>query len=132
MHRTPTSVEMFMPATYVTSVLRASCKLKHLLGYLSGTKDYVQGIRPNLRLFQKHSSLDVRTYVDSNWAGDPGSRRSTSDVATYLLGVYLQSHSNSRAQQTIALSPGEAELYTIAGSAAGALFVHLLLLWSRG
>ena len=51
------------------------------------------------------------TYLDSDWAGDPDTRRSTSGVATDLLGVNLQSH--FRAQQTIALSSGEAELYVI-------------------
>ena len=83
-------------------------KLRHLLRYLSGTKSYVQDLCPKLRLSEKESSLDVHTYVDSDWAGDPDSRRSTSGVDTYLLGVNLQSH--SRTQQTIALSSGEAEL----------------------
>ena len=50
-------------------------KLKHLLQYASGTKDYVQELCPKLRLSEKHSSLDVHTYVDSDWAGDPDSRR---------------------------------------------------------
>ena len=75
---------------------------------LSGTKEYAQELCPKIRLSEKHSSLDVHTYVDSDWAGDPDTRRSTSGVATYLLGVNLQSH--SRTQQTIALSSGEAEL----------------------
>ena len=101
-------------------------KLKHLLRYLSGTKDYVQELCPKLRLSEKHSSLDVHTYVDSDWAGDPVSRRSTSGVATYLLGVNLQSH--SRTQQTIALSSGEAELYAIGAGAADSLFIRSLLL----
>ena len=101
-------------------------KLKHLLRYLSGTKDYAQELCPKLRLSEKHSSLDVHTYVDSDWAGDPDSRRSTSGVATYLLGVNLQSH--SRTQQTIALSSGEAELYAIGAGAADSLFIRSLLL----
>ena len=101
-------------------------KLKHLLRYLSGTKDYVQELCPKLRLSEKHSSLDVHTYVDSDWAGDPDSRRSTSGVAAYLLGVNLQSH--SRTQQTIALSSGEAALYAIGAGAADSLFIRSLLL----
>ena len=100
-------------------------KLKHLLRHLSGTKSYVQELCPKIRLSEKHSSLDVHTYVDSNWAGDPDWRRSTSGVATYL-GVNLQSH--SRTQQTIALSSGEAELYAIGVGAADSLFIRLLLL----
>ena len=101
-------------------------KLKHLLRYLSGTKDYVQELCPKLRLSEKHSSLDVHTYVDSDWASDPDSHRSTSGVTTYLLGVSLQSH--SRTQQTIALSSGEAELYAIGAGAADSLFIRSLLL----
>ena len=73
-------------------------KLKHLLRYLSGTKGYAQEICPKLRLPEKHSSVDVHTYVDSDGAGDPDTRRLTSGGATYLLGVNLQSH--SRTQQT--------------------------------
>ncbi|CAE7254846.1 RE2 [Symbiodinium natans] len=43
-------------------------KLKHLLRYLAGTKEYVQELRPNIRLSEKHSSLDVHTYVAAqNW-----------------------------------------------------------------
>ena len=99
-----------------------SAKLKHLLRYLSGTKGYyAQELCPKLRLSEKHSSLD-----DSDWAGDPDTRRSTSGVATYLLGVNLQSH--SRTQQTIALSSGEAELYAIGAGAGDSLFIRSLLL----
>ena len=50
-------------------------KLKHLLRYLSSTKDYVQELCPKLRLSEKHSSLDVHTYMGSDWAGGPDSRR---------------------------------------------------------
>ena len=56
----------------------------------------------------------------------PDTRRSTSGVATYLLGVNLQSH--SRTQQTIALSSGEAELYAIDAGAADSLFIRSLFL----
>ena len=103
-----------------------SAKLQRLLRYLTGTKDYVQELCPKIRLSEKHSPLDVHTYVDSDWAGDPDTRRSTSGVATYLLGVNLQSH--SRTQQTIALSSGEAELYAIGAGAADSLFIRSLIL----
>ena len=43
-----------------------SAKLKHLLRYLTGTKDYVQELCPKIRLSERHSSLDVHTYVDRN------------------------------------------------------------------
>ena len=56
--------------------------IKRFLRYLSGTKGYAQEICPKLRLSEKHSSLDVHTCVDSDWAGGPYTRRSTSGVAT--------------------------------------------------
>ena len=40
-----------------------SAKLKHLLRYLAGTKNYVQELCPKIRLSEKHSSLDVHTYM---------------------------------------------------------------------
>ena len=86
----------------------------------------MQELCPKLRLSEKHSSLDVHTYVDSDWAGDPDTRRATSGVATYLLGVILQSH--SRTQQTIALSSGEAELYAIGAGAADSVGLFCLRL----
>ena len=103
----------------------AQCHLKEMM-HSRASKGYVQELCPKLRLSEKHSSLDVHTYVDSDWAGDPDSRRSFSGVTTYLLGVNLQSH--WRTQQTIALSSGEAELYAIGAGPADSLFIRSLLL----
>ena len=44
-------------------------KLKHLLRYLSGTKDYVLRVKPSHMLEDWTSSLDIVCYVGSDWAG---------------------------------------------------------------
>ena len=97
-------------------------KRKHLLRCLGGSKNYAQEICPKLRLSEKRSSLDVQSYVGNDWAGDPNTGHSTSGVATYLLGVNLQS--NSRTQQTIGLSRREAELYAIGAGAVDSLVIR--------
>ena len=101
-------------------------KLKTLLRYLSGTKDYVHVMRPDFRIGRQVKSLDIKVYVDSDWAGCTDSRRSTSGVALNILGINISAH--SRTQATIALSSGEAELYAIGSGAAEALFIKSLIL----
>ena len=45
-------------------------RAKHLLKYLKATSDYVLEIRPKYQLGQSDTnSVDVETYVDSDWAG---------------------------------------------------------------
>ena len=84
-------------------------KLKHLVKYLSGTKTFVQQLRPNVKLSTQHKGIDINCFVVSDWAGDPDSRKSTSGVSLFVLGVNITSH--SRTQQSVALPSGEAELY---------------------
>ena len=50
-------------------------KLKTLLRYLSGTKDYVHVMRPDFQIGSKVKSVDIKVFVDST-----DSRRSTSGV----------------------------------------------------
>ena len=101
-------------------------KLKHLLKYLSGTKDYVLTIRPALRLSSTNTTLDLSAYCDSDWAGCNKTRKSTSGVVVSLLGATL--FTCSRTQATVALSSGEAELYAIGLAVQEALFVRTLIL----
>ena len=61
--------------------------------------------------------LDV--YSDSDWAGCPRTRRSTSGGAI-MLGTHLLKHWSST-QSTIALSSGEAELYAMVKAATEAI-----------
>lgn len=100
-------------------------KAKHLLKYLSGTKHFSQRLQPTLQLSPQHKAIDINIYVDSDWAGCPESRRSTSGVSLFVLGANILSH--SRTQATVALSSGEAELYAIGSGTADALFCGLWL-----
>ena len=96
--------------------------------YLAGTGHFVQHLRPTVKIHDKHKALDINTYVDSDWAGCHDTRRSTSGVALFVLAVNLLSH--SRAQATVALSSGEAELYAIGSGTSDSLFIRTLTLES--
>ena len=100
-------------------------KVKHLLKYLAGTKNFEQKLQPTLSLSPQHKAIDINIYVDSDWAGCHDTRRSTSGVSLFVLGANILSH--SRTQATVALSSGEAELYAIGSGTADALFVRSLV-----
>ena len=72
------------------------------------------------------SSLDVVAYIDSVWAGCVRKRKSTSGASVFFIGCLLASQ--SRTQQTIATSSGEAELYSIGLGTSEHLFVKSLLI----
>ena len=104
-------------------------KMKIILRYLAGTKPMVLTPRPKIIPHSKQTTFDIDTYVDSNWAGCATSRRSTAGMALYFLGTLFTFQ--SRAQATVALSSGEAELYTIGLGVSESLFIRSLLLESR-
>ena len=79
-------------------------KVKHIARYLVGQPRLVYEYR-----FQDHADLD--TYVDSDFAGDFTSRKSTSG-GCIMRGAHLIKHWSNN-QSVIALSSGEAELYGI-------------------
>jgi len=62
-------------------------KLKRVLRYLQGTKNFKRVIRPSMTLpsYEK-SSIDIGVFVDSDWAGCHKTRRSTSGGLLQLLG----------------------------------------------
>ena len=101
-------------------------KLKHLLRYLLGTKDYVLRIEPGHMLEDCTSSLDIVCYVDSDWAGCSKTRKSTSGSTAQVLGSDIIH--TSRTQATVALSSGEAELYAIGQGTSEALSLKSLIL----
>ena len=78
-----------------------------------------------MKLSPQHKGIDINCFVDSDWAGDPDSRKSTSGVSLFVLGANITAH--SRAQQFVALSSGEAELYAIGGGVADSLFIRSLV-----
>jgi hypothetical protein len=109
--------------------LNDKAKLKHLMRYLAGTKDIVEIIRTNLRLSGQTKCIDVNTFVDSDLAGCTATRKSTSGMSLFVLGVNLCGI--ARTQQTVALSSGEAELYAMGLGVSESLFVRSLLLESK-
>jgi hypothetical protein len=85
--------------------------LKRLLRYLWGTVDY------GLLLHQSTSSKLV-VYTDTDWAGCPDTRRSTSGYAVFLRGN-LVSWSSKR-QPVVSRSSAEAEYRAVANGVAEA------------
>ena len=63
----------------------------------------------------------IEVFVDSDWAKDKGTRKSTSGGVICVLGVPVLTY--SRTQSTVALSSGEAEFYAICSGACEAIFV---------
>ena len=100
-------------------------KLKHLLRYLQGTKEYKQVVQPTVKI-PASATPDLNVYVDSDWAGCPITRRSTSGFVITLLGTTISY--GSRTQATIALSSAEAELYAINTGTTEALHLRNLLM----
>ena len=101
-------------------------KLKHLLRYLAGTKDYVLRLKPSHTLADWTSTIDIVCYVDSDWAGCNKTRKSTSGSVAQVLNCDVIH--TSRTQATVALSSGEAELYAIGQGTSEALFLKSLIL----
>ena len=98
-------------------------KLRHLVRYLAGTKDYKFSIRPTIKLYDNTpQQLDLNIYVDSDWAGCHQTRRSTTGFVIELLGTCI--HFGSRTQAVVALSSAEAEFYAIGTGAQEALYIR--------
>ena len=94
------------------------CKLKRFLRYLRGTSKV--WLRLEHQPGPLNEPLRVVSSVDSDWAGDKQSRKSSTCVITRCEGIVL--HQIATTQTTIALSSGESELYAIAAGAGIALF----------
>ena len=78
------------------------CTLKRLVRYLAGARRRVQVYRR-----QRPEDAHLEAIVDSDWAGDIGSRRSTTGMAI-MRGQHLLRHS-ATLQSSIGLSSAEAE-----------------------
>ena len=94
-------------------------QLKHFARYLVQV--------PEAELFYENqgSQSSMGVYVDSDWAGCPSTRRSTSG-GFLVLGKHLVK-SWSSTQATRALSSGEAEFYAIIEGASRSLGVQALM-----
>ncbi|XP_020706045.1 uncharacterized protein LOC110116696 [Dendrobium catenatum] len=91
--------------------------IKRLLRYIKGT------IHIGLPLFRDNPIL--RSYVDSDWAGDETNRKSTSGFCNYL-GSSLISWSVKK-QTAVARSSTEAEYRAIASAATEIVWIRQLL-----
>lgn len=75
--------------------------------------------------YTKHDMEFIDVYVDSDWAGDKISRKSTTGAILKVGNDVVKTY--SRNQKTIALSSGEAELYAIVSGIVEAIGVQYLL-----
>ena len=88
--------------------------LRHLVRHCRTTSDLELKIQPKARTRVPEGEpelLSVEVYCDSDWAGCPDTRRSTSGGILHFEGAVLSFW--SRTQTTTALSSCEAELYAI-------------------
>ena len=90
---------------------------EHDWGALKRIARYLVGAPRAVQTFRWQSSPGyVTTYVDSDWAGDKASRKSTIGSAMCLGSHMIKSWSTT--QQVIAMSSGEAELYAMVKGAS--------------
>ena len=92
--------------------------VKRVLRYIQGTSDH------GLHL-PASRSLDIVAYSDTDWAGCPDTRRSTSGYCIYL-GDALVSWSSKR-QPTVSRSRAEAEYRAIANAVSECCWLRQLL-----
>ena len=86
---------------------------------------YLNGSPGSGVLFRKHGHLEIKAYIDADWAGNPVDRRSTSGYFT-LVGGNLVTW-RSKKQKVVALSSAEAEFRGIARGLAEVLWLRKLL-----
>ncbi|XP_019188346.1 PREDICTED: uncharacterized protein LOC109182649 [Ipomoea nil] len=92
--------------------------LKRVLRYIKGTLNYGLRLSPS-------TSPDIHAFSDSDWAGCPVDRKSTSGYAVFL-GTNLVSWL-SRKQRTVARSSTEAEYKALADVSAEVTWIVSLL-----
>ena len=102
-------------------------RAKKVLRCLKGTRELnlyltILALKPNdLNKTLNH----VTGYSDADWAGDPVTRKSTSCTLCYVDQFLLTSA--CRGQETVALSSGESELYTLGALSAELIFAQATL-----
>ena len=84
---------------------------------------YLKGHMNVARWFPVEGATDeLDGYVDSDWAGEKDTRKSTSSYTVMLGGCNLTD--SAKSQEPTATSSGEAEWYSACGGAAVAIHVH--------
>ncbi|XP_028071844.1 uncharacterized protein LOC114274171 [Camellia sinensis] len=106
-----------------------ACQFMHspTVGHFSSVKRILRYVKGTLAhgLHFTPSHFGLQAYSDSNWAGDPADRRSTSGYCVYL-GNNLVSWS-SKKQSTVSRSSTEAEYRSLAHTAAELTWLQMLL-----
>ena len=103
--------------------LKAWTELRHLVQYLLGCTGY--GLMMHYQSDFDGSDFLLKTYTDSDWASNKGTRKSVSACCLVMNGCLL--NSGSRNQGLIALSSAEAETYAATSGACDALFLSRCL-----
>ena len=94
--------------------------LKHCVRYIAGTRHYS-------KVFNGNAPDKDRLvgYVDSDWAGDKSTRRSTTGYALFFNGGAISA--KSQIQKLVAMSSMEAELIALCAAALAAVFIRNIL-----
>ena len=85
--------------------------------YVLDSKDMGLKIEP---IGDKHDAWEIICYSDSDWAGDPESRRSVSGYIIYVQGVPVIWKSKS--QNQVSLSSSESEWYALSEAVKDRLY----------
>jgi len=103
---------------------------QHLLAHLNGTSNLVTNFSRNPTI-SRAEALEVLTppssYSDSDWAGDTGTRRSTSGKAILINGAAVLS--SSKRQATVADSTVVAETNALCSIAKDVVWIQDFLKW---
>ena len=103
--------------------LKAWTELRHLVQYLLGCTEY--GLMMHYRSDFDGSDFLLKTFTDSDWASNKGTRKSVSACCLMMNNCLLSS--GSRNQGLNALSSAEAETYAATSGACDALFLSRCL-----
>ena len=97
--------------------------LYFVVKYVIDMKHYGLKIEPVIE--EKEKRWNLVAFLDSDYAGDPDSRKSVSGYVIYLCGVPISWR--SRAQKTVTLSSAEAEWIALSEVAKEVIFISQVL-----
>nr|KAJ0196282.1 hypothetical protein LSAT_V11C700351460 [Lactuca sativa] len=105
----------------ITFSVNEVCQFMHQprTSHLQATKNILRFIKGTIQeglSFYPSNTFDIRAYSDSDWAGDPNDRRSTTGACVYI-GPNLVSWI-AKKQSTVSWSSSEAEYHALATTTA--------------